>query len=134
MTEVLNPSTAEEWSVAHVLFSIKYSVTIELLLSYANRKTAGNEFYKVKNYVSAISSYSKAIEMDPVNAMYYTNRAAAYLMSLQYKDAVSDCDQALRIDSACAKAYFRKASALKGIGQLDQVCIDWVVPLCLMRY
>jgi tetratricopeptide (TPR) repeat protein len=40
-------------------------------------------------------------------------------MLQQYKEAIQDCDQALVLDNACAKAFFRKGNALKGLGQLD---------------
>ena len=52
--------------------------------------------------------------------MLYTNRAAANLMLLQYKDAIIDCDTAISIDSTPnAKAHFRKAAALKGLGNIN---------------
>jgi tetratricopeptide (TPR) repeat protein len=57
--------------------------------------------------------------MEPSNALLYTNRAAAYLMLTKYKEAIQDCDQALSLDSKCAKAYLRKATALKGLGQIE---------------
>jgi tetratricopeptide (TPR) repeat protein len=41
-------------------------------------------------------------------------------MLLQYKDALSDCDQALLLDRTNSKAYFRKATALKGLGMLNE--------------
>lgn len=40
-------------------------------------------------------------------------------MLLQYKEAVTDCDKAIAIDIKCAKAYFRKATALRSLGKLD---------------
>jgi tetratricopeptide (TPR) repeat protein len=38
-------------------------------------------------------------------------------MILEYKDAISDCDAALILDSSNSKAYFRKATALKNLGK-----------------
>lgn len=84
------------------------------------RKTRGNDFYKAKNYSSAVEAYGKAISLDLAAPLLYTNRAAAYLMLQQYKEALADCDTALQLDITCAKAYFRKASALKGLGRLDE--------------
>lgn len=76
--------------------------------------------YKAKNYQGAIASYTKAIELDANNAALLTNRAAASLMILQYKEAIQDCDAALAIDKENSKAYFRKATALKGLGKLSE--------------
>jgi tetratricopeptide (TPR) repeat protein len=80
----------------------------------------GNDFYKNKNYQSAIASYTKAIELDEKNAALLTNRAAAALMLLQYKEALHDCDAALALEKDNSKAYFRKATALKGLGKLNE--------------
>ena len=83
------------------------------------RKNRGNDFYKNKSYREAVTAYSKAIEMEPANASYLTNRAAASLMLLQYKETLQDCDAAISIDSCNSKAYFRKVTALKGLGRLQ---------------
>ena len=84
------------------------------------RKGKGNDFYKSKNYEAAIAAYSKAIAFDVGSAALLTNRAAAALMLLQYKEAIQDCDAALAIESDNSKAYFRKATALKGLGKLNE--------------
>ncbi len=42
-------------------------------------KTKGNEFFKAKNYALSIDSYSKAISINPKCAIYWSNRAFAYL-------------------------------------------------------
>lgn len=41
------------------------------------------------------------------------------MMLLNYKDAVNDSDIAINLDNSNARAYFRKATALKGLGNLD---------------
>lgn len=84
------------------------------------RKTAGNSAYKAGEYQSAIAAYSKAILADSSNAALFTNRAAASLMLLQYKEALDDCNSALVRDSTNSKAYFRKATALKGLGLIEE--------------
>lgn len=38
-------------------------------------KEKGNEAYKKKDFETAINHYSKAIELEPMNMTYYTNRA-----------------------------------------------------------
>jgi tetratricopeptide (TPR) repeat protein len=51
-------------------------------------KNDGNEKYKQKRYKEAISSYSRAIELEPENTSFYLNRAAAQLMLLNYKEVI----------------------------------------------
>lgn len=85
-----------------------------------NRKSKGNDFYKSKSYEAAIAAYTKAVNLDKTSAALLTNRAAACLMLLQYKEAIHDCDAAIYLESDNSKAYFRKATAQKGLGKLDE--------------
>ena len=87
-------------------------------------KAEGNEHYKKKEYDIAISAYSVAIEISDGEVFaYYNNRAAAYLMLGKHKECVADCVKSIAIDSSAAnaKAFFRKASAFKAMGKLQEV-------------
>ena len=91
----------------------------EVVHDAAYWKADGGEKYKKKEYLLAVGSYTKAIELEPTIAVYYTNRAAAYMMLLNYKEAVLDSERGIQLDKTNARAYFRKATALKGLGNLD---------------
>lgn len=41
-------------------------------------------------------------------------------MLQQYKEVITDCDRAIQLDRACTKAYFRKATALKSMGKIEE--------------
>jgi DnaJ family protein C protein 7 len=89
-------------------------------------KEEGNNRYRAKDYKGSLVSYSKAIELDgdggnnpSPNPAYFNNRAAAYMMTLQFAEAVRDCDRAISLMPANAKAHFRKATALKALGRID---------------
>lgn len=97
--------------------TINFLVTCTKIIT--NRKKKGNDFYTEKKYNAAVEAYTRAIELDRGNALLYNNRAAAFLMLLQYKDALNDTDKAISLDNTLARAYFRKATALKGLGNLD---------------
>ena len=103
-----------------MLLNSHCTINLDIQCRYLYRKTAGNSAYKAGGYQSAIVAYSKAIEADNSNAALYTNRAAASLMLLRYKEALIDCDSALVRDSANSKAFFRKATALKGLGLIAE--------------
>lgn len=79
--------------------------------------------------------------MDAQNGTLYTNRAAARLMLVQYKEvlycnnireysnteqAMDDCNMAIAISNTNTKAIFRKVTALKGLGRLDEA-LDTVI-------
>ena len=42
-------------------------------------KNEGNKHFKAGKYEDAIISFTKAIEVDPDNAIFYSNRSSAYL-------------------------------------------------------
>jgi len=42
------------------------------------KKKQGNEFFVKKDYTNAIKFYTEAIELDPSNEAYYSNRSASY--------------------------------------------------------
>jgi Flp pilus assembly protein TadD len=42
-------------------------------------KTAANEAFKTGDFDGAITGYSQAIQADPANPVYFSNRAMAYL-------------------------------------------------------
>ena len=74
-------------------------------------KQKGNDMMKSEKYREAIECYSKAIELNRANAVYYCNRAAAYSKVSDHQAAVDDCDRALHIDPKYSKAFGRKGIA-----------------------
>uniref|UniRef100_A0A3B3YMV5 Small glutamine-rich tetratricopeptide repeat-containing protein alpha n=1 Tax=Poecilia mexicana TaxID=48701 RepID=A0A3B3YMV5_9TELE len=80
-------------------------------------KTDGNDQMKVENFAAAVEFYSKAIALNPQNAVYYCNRAAAYSKLGNYAGAVQDCERAIRIDPNYSKAYGRMGLALASLNK-----------------
>lgn len=74
-------------------------------------KNEGNEFMKQDQYKEAYDSYTKAIELDGQNAVYYSNRAAASSKMNDHTAALSDCKEAIEIDPNYSKAYGRMGLA-----------------------
>ncbi|KZW00613.1 TPR-like protein [Exidia glandulosa HHB12029] len=70
-------------------------------------KQSGNQHMTKKDYAQAIDAYTKAIALDPKNAVYYSNRAAAYSSTADHLSAVSDAEKAIEVDPAFVKAYHR---------------------------
>lgn len=82
-------------------------------------KEKGNLLFKTNNFREAAGLYSKAIELQPEVATYYSNRAAAYLNNTQYKLALQDCLTALKLDPLMVKAFFRAAKCQSHLGNLE---------------
>lgn len=70
-------------------------------------KAAGNTQMTAKSYDSAIDSYTKAIDLDASNPVYYSNRAAAYASKGDHASAVMDSEKAIEVDPTFVKAYSR---------------------------
>ena len=55
----------------------------------------------------AIELYSKAIELNPTNAVYYANRSISHLRLENYGYALADASRAIETDKTYLKAYYR---------------------------
>jgi len=84
-------------------------------------KDLGNEKYKEGKYLDAVALYSKAIEVDGnKNPAYFGNRAAAWVMLNNHKQAIEDCAQAVKIQPDFVKAYLRAAKCYFQLGKLTE--------------
>jgi small glutamine-rich tetratricopeptide repeat-containing protein alpha len=70
-------------------------------------KAQGNAKMSSKDYDAAIELYTEAIAGDSTNAVYYSNRAAAYSSKGDHMNAVKDAEKALEVDPTFVRAYHR---------------------------
>lgn len=56
-----------------------------------------------KHYASAVAAYSRAIDINPENAVYYSNRAAAHVRLENFGLALSDATKAIELDPKYVK-------------------------------
>ena len=68
-------------------------------------KEQGNEAFKQKDYNSAVSFYTKALETTPDDHTILGNRAAAYHNLGQYTEAEGDADRCISIKPDWSKGY-----------------------------
>ncbi|ANB11549.1 protein channel TOM71 [Sugiyamaella lignohabitans] len=79
-------------------------------------KVIGNEFFKARDYKSALTEYNNALKNCPNYlsdkiAIYYGNISACHFFLGDYKEAVEACTKALDLDRWHTKARLRRASA-----------------------
>merc|ERR1712013_344818 len=55
-------------------------------------KTEGNNLMRTEKFVEALEMYSKAIELDGSNPVFYCNRAAAHSKMNNHHLAIEDCE------------------------------------------
>ncbi|VFQ98706.1 unnamed protein product [Cuscuta campestris] len=79
----------------------------------------GNEHYKKGNHAKALNQYNKAIAVSPGNAAYHCNRAAALIAVKRIDDALSECEEAIRLDPSYVRAHHRLGSLFLSLGQVE---------------
>jgi len=83
-------------------------------------KDKGNAAFQKNNLPEAISCYTKAIESDPTNHLFYSNRSTAYFNSKEYVKSLEDAVKTLELKPDWVKAHFRKAECLFKIDRLKE--------------
>lgn len=78
-------------------------------------KTEGNNLMRTEKYTDALLMYSKAIELDGSNPVFYCNRAAAHSKMNNHHLAIEDCQRAVDMDSNYSKAYGRMGLAYSSL-------------------
>ena len=86
-------------------------------------KQRGNDYYKNEDYQEAVRYYSQAISLRKDEGIYYGNRAAAWMMLKEYKRAISDCVDGIRLEKIPGqldKLRMRHSAALASMGEHEK--------------
>lgn len=70
-------------------------------------KNEANELFRQEKYSAAEELYSKAIDLNNTNAVYFANRSITHLKQESFGYALSDASKAIELDSTYTKAYYR---------------------------
>lgn len=90
-------------------------------------KERGNEEFKNGYWDTAVTWYSKAIELGEKHKdlpVFYKNRAAAYLKLDQFKQAADDCTKSLDSCPNDPKALFRRSQAYESLERFEEAYRD----------
>lgn len=103
-----NNFTEEDYNTMKKIIEKTQKVKKEENVSKAEtHKNEGNKCFKNQQYSEAVLSYTQAIEEDGNNAIYYSNRAAAYAKLNMKDNGIEDCKTAIKIDPNFVKAFIR---------------------------
>lgn len=91
------------------------------------QKNLGNAAFKSHDWPTAIDHYTKAIELDPKEPSFYTNRAQANIKLESYGYAIADATKAIELDDQFVKAYYRRAVANTAILRHADAIHDWKI-------
>uniref|UniRef100_A0A4W4G8T2 Tetratricopeptide repeat domain 12 n=1 Tax=Electrophorus electricus TaxID=8005 RepID=A0A4W4G8T2_ELEEL len=74
-------------------------------------KEKGNKAFALGDYEVAVRMYTEGLEQLRDMQALYTNRAQAFIKLQKYKEAISDCEWALKCSEKCVKAYVHMGRA-----------------------
>ncbi|KAK9889068.1 hypothetical protein WA026_004340 [Henosepilachna vigintioctopunctata] len=95
-------------------------VTDQQKLEAEKFKNEGNAAIKNDQYSEALYFYTKAIDINPHNAVYYCNRAAVYSKLEKHMEAIKDCKEAIKLDPTYGKAYSRIGIAYSNLNMFEE--------------
>eukprot|EP00020_Sapocribrum_chincoteaguense_P001986 CAMPEP_0170744690 /NCGR_PEP_ID=MMETSP0437-20130122/7910_1 /TAXON_ID=0 /ORGANISM="Sexangularia sp." /LENGTH=376 /DNA_ID=CAMNT_0011083391 /DNA_START=141 /DNA_END=1271 /DNA_ORIENTATION=+ len=133
--EMGTPEYKERFSMAEQKFKTKFGLTdLPVAASFKakseegdvaakeqaeKKKVEGNNFMREGKHSAAAASYAEAIRLDPKNAVYFANRAAALMGMGEYAEALEDANEAISLDPQYVKAYNRAAAAMLQLGDVE---------------
>ncbi|KAE9033958.1 hypothetical protein PR001_g9935 [Phytophthora rubi] len=83
-------------------------------------KAEGNRLLAAQQFQEAVEMYTRALELDPDNAVYYSNRSAAYLaMGDARGKALKDAEKCIELKPDWWKGYSRKGAAEHALLRFD---------------
>jgi small glutamine-rich tetratricopeptide repeat-containing protein alpha len=83
-------------------------------------KNEGNALLGKQDNQGAAAKYTEAINLNPQHAIYYANRAAAYVNLKEYRKAVADCRASIAIDPAYPKSHYRLGQSYAALNEYEQ--------------
>ncbi|RDB21749.1 Mitochondrial import receptor subunit tom70 [Hypsizygus marmoreus] len=103
----------------------------------ASFKEKGNTAYKERRFAQAAVLYTRAISVSPKpEPVFYSNRAACYVNMTppQHELVISDCDEALKLDSNYVKALNRRGNALESLERYEEALRDFTAATILDKF
>ena len=89
-------------------------------LTAAECKAKGNACLQAKDFKTAVSWYTAAIEKDGTNHVFYSNRSAAHLNMGDATAALADAESCIKVKPDWAKGYSRKGAALHKLNRMAE--------------
>lgn len=71
-------------------------------------KAKGNAAMSALKYDEAIAHYTEAINLDPNNYLYYSNRSAAYANIGKFQEALSDGEKTVELNPNWGKVDIKQ--------------------------
>lgn len=81
-------------------------------------KESGNAAYKKRDFATAHQHYDKAIELEPTNITFYTNKSAVLFEEKKYQECLDLCEKAVDIGRENRASYEMISKPLSRMGNV----------------
>lgn len=86
----------------------------------AEAKIRGEEAFKRKDYLMAVDAYTQAIDFDPSDATFLSNRSLCWIRLGQPEQALTDAKACRALRPDWPKACYREGAALRLLQKFDE--------------
>ena len=90
-------------------------------------KAKGNDFYKQRNFPEALKYYQQAIDLNPDETTFYSNKSAVYFEMKEFEKCIEVCEEGIAVCKGenyefakLGKILARKANALSQMGKWQE--------------
>ena len=112
----------EKWrSIANVVGEEDHELEARAWFSIGYLRSVGEGI----DLEAAIDAYTKAIELNPADAVAYYNRGNAKHDLDRLEEAIADYDRAIELNPANAVAYTNRGGAKAGLGRREEAIADY---------
>jgi tetratricopeptide (TPR) repeat protein len=80
---------------------------------------------KQKKYDEALTAFTEAINLNPLNSSAYYLRADLYFILQQYELAIADLDKVISINSKYSQAYYYRGNAYLALRKYERAIADF---------
>eukprot|EP01033_Poteriospumella_lacustris_P011191 gene11190-7962_t len=91
----------------------------------AEFKEIGNKHLQAKQFDDAIKAYTEAINLNPNDHVFFSNRSAAYLSKGDAANALSDAERCIALNGTWPKGFSRKGAALHALRRYDDAIASY---------
>jgi ankyrin repeat protein len=99
-------------------------LTEEVKAQAAEYKKKGNDHFAKKEYDDAISAYTLAIDTNPTDETFYSNRSACFMSMKKHKEALSDAVFARTLKPDWPKACYRMSVARLALEMYEDAAVS----------
>ncbi|PIA36260.1 hypothetical protein AQUCO_03400278v1 [Aquilegia coerulea] len=117
--------TYSDWSIGGIMRYLRSEeareqINLKGIGTFKVRKSKGEDAFRKKKYLAAVLWYSKALEIDPNNAIVLSNRSLCWARLKDGDNALSDAEACLMLAHEWPTAYYRAGAAYSILEKFDQ--------------